>query len=79
MGPTTEQHVAARELLGYYHLTGGQPPGGFTRALINAFEHAGNGNFRKLAEASPEVGHAASTMKLFGSDALRDLAWADAE
>lgn len=74
MGTTPEEQTAARELLGYYHLSGGQPPGGFTTALFNTFEHADNVNFRKLDNAFPAAGNAAYVMKMLGTDALRELA-----
>lgn len=71
-GWTPSQVHAARDLLGYYGHAEGWTPGGFTNALLAAFERADMLNRSKLLAAFPEFKPALTVAALTGLDDLAD-------
>ena len=69
---TPAEVQAARDLLGYYGHAEGWTPGGFTSALIAAFERADILNLNKLLAAFPEFHPALTVAASKGMDGLAD-------
>lgn len=77
LSPVTMQ--AVRDVLGFYGYAGGQPPSGFTTALLIAWEKADMRNRAILADGFPHLAHAILLLQNLGGEELSRVAAAQQE